>query len=150
MNWILTTVRSWSAPRIEPRTIPLAEAMEKDLPGLQAKFSAVLAEVEADCPDTGAAIKFARKIVGIFGDHAERDQSSYGQKGGRERDESDRKAEDVGGSDGPVGSWDEEKPTGAPGGKKGGAGKSAALKSLLTKGEGELPESLESLMESRL
>ena len=150
LNWLLTVVRSWSASRIGPRTIPLAEAMEKDLPGLRAKLSVVRGEIKADCPDTGAAIEFARKIVGIIGDHAERDEGAYRQEGGRERDESDRKAEDGDGSDGPEGLGDEGKPAGAFGGKEGRSGKDSALKSLLAKGERELPESLESLMESRL
>jgi hypothetical protein len=154
LNWLLTVVRSWSAPRKEPRTIPLTEAMVRDFPGLKAKLSAAIAEVKADCPDTRETIKFARRIVGVIGDHLDSkevsDIRSDGQDGGGEREALDQKTQDGSDPVGLRGFGEDGKPMGAYGVKYGGAGRNTTLKSLLAKGESELPRSLESMMESRL
>ena len=63
LNWLLLEVRSWSVPTLEPRASGLEQRIEMELPGLIAALRAVLDRVKDKCPDTKAAIEYAREIV---------------------------------------------------------------------------------------
>lgn len=66
MNYILLTCRSWSLAEVEANRAIEREIIRQNWPQLPDKLDAVLATVRSNCPDTRAAISYARQIVRLI------------------------------------------------------------------------------------
>ena len=63
LNWLLLEIRSWAVPELKPRVSGLEQRIEAKLPGLIPALKPVLDRIKQNCPDTKAAIAYAREIV---------------------------------------------------------------------------------------
>jgi hypothetical protein len=62
LNWILVKLRSFSVPELEPRVMGLQSLLDDALPGLSAKLSPILGDIQSYCQSTRDSLDFAGKI----------------------------------------------------------------------------------------
>jgi uncharacterized protein YegL len=70
LNWLLLTVRSWAVPELAERLDDLRVKITAVMPRVLNELEPILAEIKAHCPDTKAAIAYARRITKFFHDQA--------------------------------------------------------------------------------
>ena len=63
LDYVLLTVRAWDVDAVTPARQSTASIMEHHFPGLKEALDAILAEVYIHCPDTTAAVEYARQIA---------------------------------------------------------------------------------------
>ena len=70
LNWLLLKVRSWTVPELSGRLERLRRRITAGMPNVLAKLEPILEEIRAACPDTRAAVAFARRINKVLRDLA--------------------------------------------------------------------------------
>ena len=63
LDYVLLTVRAWDVDEVTPARQNAANIMEQHFPGLKAAMDAILVKVYIHCPDTNAAVEYARQIA---------------------------------------------------------------------------------------
>lgn len=63
LDYVLLTVRAWDVDEVTPARQNAASIMEHHFPGLKEALDAILVKVYIHCPDTKAAVEYARKIA---------------------------------------------------------------------------------------
>ena len=63
LNWLLLGIRSWAVPELKLRVDGLEQRIEAELTGLIPTLKPILDRIKQNCPDTKAAIAYAREIV---------------------------------------------------------------------------------------
>ncbi|QTO41397.1 cobaltochelatase CobT-related protein [Desulfovibrio desulfuricans] len=63
LDYVLLTVRAWDVDEVTPARQNAANIMEQHFPGLKAAMDAILVRVYIHCPDTKAAVEYARQIA---------------------------------------------------------------------------------------
>ena len=63
LDYVLLTVRAWDVEEVNMPRLAVAEVLRQHFPGLKEVLDAVLAKVYIHCPDTGAAIAYARQLA---------------------------------------------------------------------------------------
>jgi len=63
LDYVLLTVRAWDVDEVTPARQNAASIMEQHSPGLKEALDAILVKVYIHCPDTAAAVEYARQIV---------------------------------------------------------------------------------------
>ena len=63
LDYVLLTVRSWDVDEVTPARQHAASIMAQHFPGLKEALDAVLVKVYIHCPDTTAAVEYARQIA---------------------------------------------------------------------------------------
>jgi len=63
LNWLLLQHRSWSVPELQPRVECLERLITTEAPGLIPGIQPTLKAIRLKCPDTRAAINYAKEIV---------------------------------------------------------------------------------------
>lgn len=63
LEYVMLTTSAWAVPEVEQNLRPVRDAVDTQFPGLRKQMDAVLDRVHADCPDTAAAIAYAREIA---------------------------------------------------------------------------------------
>ena len=71
MSYILLTCRAWSVPEIEASRQIERQTVAQHYPQLLGKLDALLAQVHDNCPDTRAAIDYAKRIAELIEEHQE-------------------------------------------------------------------------------
>lgn len=71
MSYVLLTCRAWSVPEIEASRQIERQTVAQHYPQLLGKLDALLAQVRDNCPDTRAAIDYARQIAELIEEHQE-------------------------------------------------------------------------------
>ncbi|CAA7617398.1 VWA domain-containing protein [Magnetospirillum sp. SS-4] len=67
-DWLLLTVRSWSVPDLIPLCRAEAEILDRHWPGLIHRLGITLTVMRGHCPDSLAALEYARQVVRCLGD----------------------------------------------------------------------------------
>jgi len=67
-DWLLLTVRSWSVPDLLPQCQAEALNLDRHWPGLSGRLDAILTTLRGNCPDSLAALDYARQVVRCLGD----------------------------------------------------------------------------------
>ena len=62
-DWLLLTVRSWSVPDLIPLCRAEADILDRHWPGLIHRLGITLTVMRGDCPDSLAALEYARQVV---------------------------------------------------------------------------------------
>ena len=79
LDYVLLTVRVWDVEEVNISRMAAAEVLRLHFPGLKEVLDAILAKVYIHCPDTAAAIAYARQLAqGIrqWGPQAENDKNT--------------------------------------------------------------------------
>ena len=63
LDYVLLTVRAWDVDEVTPARQHAASIVEQHFPGLLGALDAILVKVYIHCPDTAAAVKYARQIA---------------------------------------------------------------------------------------
>ena len=63
LDYVLLTVRAWNVDEVTPARQNAASIMEHHFPGLKEALDAILVKVYIHCPDTKAAIEYAKQIA---------------------------------------------------------------------------------------
>lgn len=63
LDYVLLTVRSWDVPEVTPRRMAVRNVLRREYPGLAEMIDAVLVKARIHCPDTVAAIGYARQLA---------------------------------------------------------------------------------------
>ena len=63
LDYVLLTVRAWNVDEVTPARQNAASIMEHHFPGLKKALDAILVKVYIHCPDTKAAVEYARQIA---------------------------------------------------------------------------------------
>ncbi|MGV6994627.1 cobaltochelatase CobT-related protein [Desulfovibrio sp. QI0430] len=63
LDYVLLTVRAWDVDEVTPARQRAASIMENHFPGLKESLDAILVKVYIHCPDTTAAVEYARQIA---------------------------------------------------------------------------------------
>ena len=63
LDYVLLTVRAWNVDEVTPARQNSASIMEHHFPGLKKALDAILVKVYIHCPDTKAAVEYARQIA---------------------------------------------------------------------------------------
>lgn len=71
MSYLLLSCRAWSVPEIEASRQIERQTVAQHYPQLLGKLDALLAKVRAHCPDTRAAIDYAKQIAELIEEHQE-------------------------------------------------------------------------------
>ena len=71
MSYILLTCRTWSVPEIEASRQIERQTVAQHYPQLLGKLDALLAQVRDNCPNTRAAIDYAKRIAELIEEHQE-------------------------------------------------------------------------------
>ena len=71
MSYILLTCRAWSVPEIEASRQIERQTVAQHYPQLLGKLDALLAQVRNYCPNTRAAIDYAKRIARLIEEHQE-------------------------------------------------------------------------------
>ena len=74
MSYVLLTCRAWSVPAIEASRQIERQTVAQHYPQLLGKLDALLSQVRDNCPDTRAAIDYARQIAELIEEHQEPQQ----------------------------------------------------------------------------
>lgn len=97
MSYILLTCRAWSVPEIKASRQIERQTVAQHYPQLLGKLDALLALVHANCPDTRAAIDYAKRIARLIEEHQEQTPDSKVAEGQRQGQDSEtRESEDLG------------------------------------------------------
>lgn len=67
-SWLLLTVRSWSVPDLIPLCRAEATILDRHWPGLTNRLGITLTVMRGHCPDSLAALDYAREVVRCLGD----------------------------------------------------------------------------------
>ncbi|MEG6501471.1 MULTISPECIES: cobaltochelatase CobT-related protein [unclassified Desulfovibrio] len=62
LDYVLLTVRSWDVDAVNRIRLHAAAILRKQFPGLKETLDAILVKVRIHCPDTAAAIAYARQL----------------------------------------------------------------------------------------
>ena len=81
MSYILLTCRAWSVPEIEASRQIERQTVAQHYPQLLGKLDALLTQVRATCPDTRAAVGFAKQIAELIERHQEQTSDSKEAEG---------------------------------------------------------------------
>jgi cobalamin biosynthesis protein CobT len=172
LDWVLMTVRSWSVPQIGVRLKSQEETLEREFPSLIGQISSILEDIKKDCPDTASAIAFTKKILQTIEDYSDwsDDEQSLQPKKGEDKclskmknddeniedsnqkigDENDKSIADSNENDERFESHSDQKSDVIREQKNDSESKKSALKSLVSKQQNDLPNSLETMLESTL
>ena len=63
LNYVLLTVRAWNVPDVEYKKQACGALIQQNFPGLLKRLDTILHRVRLDCPDTAAAIGYARQLA---------------------------------------------------------------------------------------
>jgi len=63
LDYVLLTVRAWDVDEVTPARQHAASIVEQHFPGLKEALDAILVKVYMHCPDTKAAVEYARQIA---------------------------------------------------------------------------------------
>jgi Cobalamin biosynthesis protein CobT (nicotinate-mononucleotide:5, 6-dimethylbenzimidazole phosphoribosyltransferase) len=63
LDYVLLTVRAWDVDEVTPARQNAASIMEHHFPGLKEALDAILVKVYIHCPDTTAAVEYAKQIA---------------------------------------------------------------------------------------
>ncbi len=63
LNWFLYTVRAWAVPELNTRLKSIEQQVEADFPKLLQKLNPLMDKIRKFCPDTKAAINYARALA---------------------------------------------------------------------------------------
>ena len=63
LDYVLLTVRAWDVDEVTLARQNAANIIEQHFPGLKAAMDAILVKVYIHCPDTNAAVEYARQIA---------------------------------------------------------------------------------------
>ena len=63
LDYVLLTVRAWDVDEVNPARQNAARIMEQHFPSLKEALDAILVKVYIHCPDTAAAVAYARQIA---------------------------------------------------------------------------------------
>jgi len=63
LDYVLLTVRAWDVDEVTPARQHAASIVEQHFPGLLGALDAILVKVYIHCPDTAAAVEYARQIA---------------------------------------------------------------------------------------
>lgn len=63
LDYVLLTVRAWDVEEVNMPRMAAAEVLRQHFPGLKEVLDAILAKVYIHCPDTAAAIAYARQLA---------------------------------------------------------------------------------------
>ena len=63
LDYVLLTVRAWDVDEVTPARQNAANIMEQHFPELREALDAILVKVYIHCPDTAAAVEYARQIA---------------------------------------------------------------------------------------
>ena len=63
LDYVLLTVRAWDVEEVNSARQNAASIMEQHFPGLKEALDAILVKVYIHCPDTTAAVEYARQIA---------------------------------------------------------------------------------------
>jgi len=63
LDYVLLTVRAWDVEEVNMPRLAAAEVLHQHFPGLREVLDAVLVKVYIHCPDTAAAIAYARQLA---------------------------------------------------------------------------------------
>ena len=63
LDYVLLTVRAWDVDEVIPARQNAASIMEHHFPGLKEALDAILVKVYIHCPDTTAAVEYAKQIA---------------------------------------------------------------------------------------
>lgn len=63
LNWLLLTVRSWEVPELETKVCMHADAIDQIYPQLRFQLEGLLKIMQSNCPDSKAALAYAKKAV---------------------------------------------------------------------------------------
>ncbi|MDR2442432.1 MAG: hypothetical protein LBE31_02795 [Deltaproteobacteria bacterium] len=173
--WLSWTFRSWAVPQIEARADALGKKVEKNYPGLIDRLWPVLLSIKTDCPDTAAAIEYARTILRVIIDYHEAkynnepqpDTKKFSGQSSPEENQQEASTEKIalGGGEKLEGEGGEaggafsaegsdagarQKSSGRGLGNMGASRETGGLKSLLSIAPDELPDNLESMVRSSL
>ena len=99
MSYILLTCRAWSVPEIEASRQIERQTVAQHYPQLLGKLDALLALVRDYCPNTRAAIDYAKRIAKLIEEHQEQTPDSEAAKGqgqGQAQEPKTRETEDQG------------------------------------------------------
>ena len=66
LNWFLLELRSWSVPELAPRVLVFKSRIDLEIPGFTDKFKPIMNRIKTDCPNTEAAISYAKEIVELM------------------------------------------------------------------------------------
>lgn len=81
MSYVLLTCRAWSVPEIEASRQIERQTVAQHYPQLLGKLDALLAQVRDNCPDTRAALDFAKEISELIEEHQEQTPDSKNAEG---------------------------------------------------------------------
>ena len=81
MSYILLTCRAWSVPEIEASKQIERQTVARHYPQPLGKLDALLAQVRDNCPDTRAAIDYAKRIAELIEEHQEQTPDSKNAEG---------------------------------------------------------------------
>lgn len=121
LAWLLLTVRSWSVPDLIPQAEALADRIDADHRGLRPKLEAILSEMAASCPNTAAALGYARQVVDCLKEQSRVETRSPQNRPSGEATSPTKPGDDQANSGNPI------------------AGAKSELQSLLDAGEDQLP-----------
>ena len=83
LDYVLLTVRAWDVEEVNKPRMAAADALRQQFPGLKEVLDAVLAKVRIHCPDTGAAIAYARLLAQAIRQWEPQPQQQKKSKGSR-------------------------------------------------------------------
>ncbi|MBB5143718.1 cobaltochelatase CobT-related protein [Desulfovibrio intestinalis] len=63
LDYVLLTVRAWDVEEVNISRMAAAEVLRQHFPGLKEVLDAILAKVYIHCPDTAAAVAYARQLA---------------------------------------------------------------------------------------
>ena len=97
MSYILLSCRAWAVPEIEASRQIERQTVAQHYPQLLGKLDALLSQVRDNCPDTRAAIDYAKRIARLIEEHQEQTPDSKVAEGQRQGQDSEtRESEDLG------------------------------------------------------
>ena len=99
MSYILLSCRAWAVPEIEASRQIERQTVAQHYPQLLGKLDALLSQVRDNCPDTRAAIDYAKRIAELIEEHQEQTPDSEAAKGqgqGQAQEPKTRESEDQG------------------------------------------------------
>lgn len=69
LSWLLYFVRSWSVPELSERSSRCSSLLDNTFPALRTKIETVLEAVKKNCPDSFAALEYAKQIIECIANH---------------------------------------------------------------------------------
>lgn len=63
LSWLLYFVRSWSVPELSEKSSRYSSLLDDTFPALRIKIETVLEAVKKNCPDSFAALEYAKQIL---------------------------------------------------------------------------------------